>query len=188
LNTLTQRLVLLLFLGSAMLLLPACGSKNEVKTEKAPETVLNPESTPVSSEASKTDIGMPGDHNPENSYTERIKRTKGPKGTKITLTPSTDISTSSVATPASTPNQTPAVETPAPVTRSGGSHWFWWVLLIVVLGGVGYYFYSKSQSGGPFQPNPPTGGLSPVSGFTAVQDRIEDESQAEPSIWTRKLF
>jgi hypothetical protein len=35
---------------------------------------------------------------------------------------------------------------------------------------------------------PPVGGLSPVSGFTAVKDRIkEDPSEGVPS-WSKKLF
>jgi drug/metabolite transporter (DMT)-like permease len=67
--------------------------------------------------------------------------------------------------------------------------WLWWILLLVVLGGIGWYFWSKSQNEGPpAPPKPPTGGLSPVSGFTAVKDRIEDESPSETSIWFRKIF
>jgi hypothetical protein len=189
LNTLTQRLILLAFIGSALLFLPACGSKNNVKSQKAPETVLNPEVTPVSS--GTADIGMPGekDHGtPINTYVEKIKRTKGAKGTKITLTPSTESSTPVTTTAQTQPNQTPAMETAAPVAKSGGAHWIWWVILIVVLGGIGWYFWSKSQSGEHSQPMPPTGGLSPVSGFTAVKDRIEDDSEVETSFWTKKLF
>jgi hypothetical protein len=190
LNTLAQRLVLLAFIGSAMLLLPACGSQN-VKSQKASETVLNAEPTPMASSSGTADIGMPdekGNGTPINTYTERIKRTKTSKGTKITLTPSTAISTTAeVATP-TTPKETPAMETTAPVIRSGGSHWIWWTLLVVVLGGIGWYFWSKNQSDDHSQPMPPVGGLSPVSGFTAVKDRIEDDSETKTSFWSKKLF
>ncbi len=66
------------------------------------------------------------------------------------------------------------MDTTAPVQKSGGSHWFLWLLVILVLGGIGWYFWSKNQSDNhtPIQPMPPTGGLSPVSGFTAVIIRI----------------
>jgi hypothetical protein len=74
-----------------------------------------------------------------------------------------------------------------PKAAKSGSHWLWWILLILVVGGVGYYFWDKSRSDSSM-PMPPTGGLSPVSGFTAVKDRIEDEAEAHTSIWTRKLF
>jgi hypothetical protein len=190
LNTLAQRLVLLVFIGSASLLLPACGSQN-VKSQKASETVLNAEPTPAAASSGTADIGMPsenGNGTPINTYTEKIKRTKTNKGTKITLTPSTAVSITTDLAPQTTPKETPAMETPAPIVKSGGSHWIWWILLIVVLGGIGWYFWSKNQSDDHSQPMPPVGGLSPVSGFTAVKDRIEDDSETETPFWSKKLF
>lgn len=182
-NTLTRRTLCLVLLGSALLFLPACGSKSTVNTQKPPETVLNPE-TP----SSKTDMGMPTSNSPVKSYTERVH--KGPKSASKGMPVS---STSNVSTPAVTaqitPNNTPSMETSAPVKKSGHTSWLWWVLLVLVLAGIGWYFWSKNQPDDhPSQPMPPVGGLSPVSGFTAVQDKIEDDSEKETSIWSKKLF
>ncbi len=182
----------LILLGLAVLSLPACGSKTNVKSEKAPETVLNSEETPVAVSSGTSDIGIPGESNPVNTYVEKIHRHKGPKSTTtITTTPVS--AETAVSTPVSTPMtpvQTPEMETPAPVKKSGGSHWFLWLLVILVLGGIGWYFWQKSQSEGGHSgpPLPPTGGLSPVSGFTAVKHQIEDEAESKPSIWSKKLF
>ncbi len=180
LNTLTRSWLFLVLLGGAVALLPACGNKNNVKTENPPETVLNPETTPVSNGES-----------PARSYVEKIHRTKGPKSTtSITTTP---VTAEGVATPVPTPlvatNPTPAMESPAPVKRPVASHWLLWILVALVLGGIGWYFWTKNKENqGPTQPAPPTGGLSPVSGFTGVMDRIEDEAGSEPSIWSKKIF
>ena len=172
----------------AATLLPACGNKSNVQSEKAPETVLNkenPELTPVSN--GNQEIGLPGESTGIHTYVEKIHRTKGSKsGTTITTTPITSTATTPVPTPAT--NQTPVVETAAPVKKSGGSHWFIWLLVVVLLGLVGWYFWSKSREGHPGQPMPPTGGLSPVSGFTALKDKIEEESESKPSFWSKKIF
>lgn len=178
-NTYTRSWLFLLLLGSAVLLLPACASKTNVNSEKAPETVLNAEQTP-----------MPGENTPVHTYVEKIHRTKGPKSTTtITTTPINAEGVTTPAIPPVTPNQTPSVETPVPVKKSGGSHWLLWVLVVLVLAGIGWYFWTKNQENHPpTQPMPPTGGLSPVSGFTAVKDRIEDDVEPKPSIWSKKIF
>ena len=61
-NTLTRNAMFLILLGCSVLLLPACGSKGHVNSQKPPETVLNPEGNPVSN--GKEDIGMPGGKTP----------------------------------------------------------------------------------------------------------------------------
>lgn len=184
-NTITRNLLFLILLGSAVIFLPACGSKGSVKSQNPPETVLNPETTPVSS--GSADIGMQGESVPVKTYVEKIHRSKGPKSTTITTTP---VNAAGVTTPVATmPAQTPEMEIPITVKKSGGSHWFLWLLLVIVLAVIGWYFWSKKQEGNsPNQPKPPSGGLSPVSGYTAVKDRIEGEEDYKPSIWFKKLF
>jgi hypothetical protein len=182
--------------------LPACGSQNTVKNDQNKETVLNPETTPVSS--GTENLGVPGENtsintyvkngnqSPTKSYVEKIHRTKGPKSkTTITTTPVT--SNENVETPVpttvTTPKETPQVESPAPMKKAGGSHWLLWTLVVLVLAGIGYYFWNKSQDNKPpTMPAPPTGGLSPVSGFTAIKGKIEDLEKRKPSIWFKKIF
>jgi hypothetical protein len=185
LNTLNQRSLFLILLGGTLLFLPACGSKTAVKSERASETVLNPETTPVGS--GMADIGDTGRNTPINTYVEKI----GHKKKTIGSLPSTSTTTNTIAPIAETPApaNTPAMETAAPVAKSGGSHLLLWLLLIIVLGGVGWYFWSKNHPEDHVdQPMPPVGGLSPVSGFTALKDQIEEESPSETSFWSKKIF
>ena len=172
-----------MLLACAVLILPACGSKESVQSNKAPESMLNPETTPVA--AGNESNG----EKPVGSYVEKIHRNKGLKSTTTISTTSANGET----TPAPnqmTPAQMPAMETPAPVQKSGGAHWFLWFLVLLVLGGIGWYFWSKNQSDNnmPSQPKPPTGGLSPVSGFTGVKGHVEDEGESKPSFWSKKIF
>jgi cobalamin biosynthesis Mg chelatase CobN len=167
----------LILLATSVVFLPACGSKDNVKSEKAPETVLNPEETPTVSGGNSTSSHVK--HKPQARVAEST----------------TNSSAVSATTPSSTPvaaQPTPQVsmDTTAPAQKRGGFHWFLWLLVLLVLGGIGWYFWSKSQEEhqNPAQPMPPTGGLSPVSGFAAVKDRIEDETEAKPSFWSKKIF
>jgi len=183
LNTLNQRSLFLILLGGALLFLPACGSKTAVKSERASETVLNPETAPVAN--GMADIGETGHNTPINTYVEKIGHKKKPLSSLTT----TSTTANTVAPPPETPAQTPAMETAAPVAKSGGSHLLLWLLLIIVLGGVGWYFWSKNHPEDHVdQPMPPVGGLSPVSGFTALKDQIEEESPSETSFWSKKIF
>ncbi len=188
-TTLTQRFTFLAFLAFAVVLLPACGGSGNVKSQKAAETVLSPEASPTPVATASSDLGIAGEKHeaPINTYVEKIKRTKNGKETKITLTPGTPAATPETAAAAATPNTAPPVDASVPPAK-GGSHWIWWVLLVLALGGIGWFLKNKSQSGDYSQPNPPVGGLSPVSGFTGVKNKIEDETDSEPSIWTKKLF
>ena len=182
-KTLFQRPLALILLGSALLLLPACGSQN-VKSQNQAETVLNTEETPPSPSS-----GLSEGHKPARSYIAKIHRTKGAQNTTITTTPVSGEGATMASTLPGTPKQTPALETPMPVKKSAGAHWFLWLLVLIVLGLIGWYFWSKNQEGQhPGQPAPPLGGLSPVSGFTAVKDRIEEEDGSKPSFWNKKLF
>lgn len=187
-NTLTRSWLFFILMGFAVTLLPACGNKTNVQSEKAPETVLNnPEMTPVSS--GNQEIGLPGENTSVHTYVEKIHRTKNTKsGTTITTTPLA--STTTATTPVPTPgvHQTPVMETTSPAKKNDGSHWLLWLLVLILVGLLGWYFWNKSQQSHPGQPMPPTGGLSPVSGFTALRDKIEDESESKPSIWSKKIF
>ena len=85
-----------------------------------------------------------------------------------------------------------AAVTPVPVVspvaakteNKSGSLWLWILAVILVLGG-GYYFWTKKSSRRKGHPLPPMGGLSPVSGFTAMKDKVQS---SKPSFWTKKLF
>lgn len=173
-----QRTLFLVLLGSALLFLPACGTKSG-ETQKPPETVLNPEATPVP----ETDNGV----KPEKSYVVKFHKAKQVKGVQAAST--TNVTTP-VATAQNTPMSTPSMEASAPVKKAGHAALLWWILLVVILAVVGWYFWSKNRGDDhPSQPLPPTGGLSPVSGFTAVKDKIEEDPLEEkPSFWNRKLF
>jgi ATP-dependent Zn protease len=170
-----------------VLLLPACGSKGTVKSNKASETVLNAETTP-----SVSDIGMAGENSttPVKRYIEKIQRKNHAKSTPGSSSTNI-IATSSNYVPTPLPTfQTSSASTAAPVKKSGGSHWFLWILVILIFVGIGWYFWSKSQSDEQLsvQPKPPTGGLSPVSGFTGLKKRIENDPETKPSFWTKKIF
>jgi len=196
LNISFQRTAFLILLGAALVCLPACGSKSEVRSEKANETVLNAEVTPTATVAPITDIGMPADNGsaPKRTIVEKIHRSNVNKTTKITVTSTATASTPSATTPVVTAtdnnaNQTP-METSVPIKKKNGSHWFLWFLVLVALAVAGWYFWSKYQenSDHPDQPKPPVGGLSPVSGFTGRKGRALEEKVSKPSIWSKKLF
>ncbi|HUO57770.1 MAG TPA: hypothetical protein VMV05_06300 [bacterium] len=195
-NTLTHRLTFFALLIAAALVLPACGSKGEVKSQKAPETVLSPESTPTEVPTTTTaDTGMPVENEkPESapaSYVEKIKRTKGTNKIVSTSTPDSAAITQA-STPQNTPMQPPIMDTSTPTSpKKGGSGWVMWVLLVLVGGGGGWYFWSKRQEASlvnPNQPKPPVGGLSPVSGYTGKRTEYEAKDPAKTSIWFKKLF
>lgn len=190
LKTLLQHPLFLVLLIAAGFVFPACGSKGTVKSQNTSETVLNAESTPSSNGMS--DIGIPGENTPVHTYVEKIRHRRASK-TSPSLTAQTN-TTAAAPTPAmalqNIPIKTPTMETASPLKANGGSHWFLWVLVVLILGGIGWYFWSKKQSEGshyPGQPKPPVGGVSPVSGFMAVKDRIADDSD-KPSFWSKKLF
>ena len=82
------------------------------------------------------------------------------------------------------------METTAAPKKAGGSHFLLIIFLVLVVAGIGWYFWTKNQpmDDHPDHPMPPVGGLSPVSGFTAVKDKIEEADSSETSFWSKKLF
>lgn len=172
-KTQQRSFLFLILLGAASLLLPACGGGSNVKSQKAPETVLgsDPSATP-SEDASDSS---------SDSYVSSIGSKKSSSGTASTEAPAAE-----AAAQPPTSSETPAMETAAPVKK--GSSWLWWVLLALVLVGAAYLAWKKRQAEGASQPMPPVGGLSPVSGFTAVKDRIEETPSEGTSFWSKKLF
>jgi hypothetical protein len=177
-----QNLFFIALLGSATVLLPACGG-NEVKSSDNSTTLMNAEPTPDLSAKSPNESSTL----PENSYVEKTSsKSKSGAGKE----PVSTVPMASAPTPLPTQDisaATPVAETSAPAQKSG-SHFLWWLLLILILAGIGWYFWSKNHSDDDeFQPHPPSGGLSPVSGYTGTKHLEADEKKA-PSIWTRKLF
>jgi hypothetical protein len=67
-----------------------------------------------------------------------------------------------------------------------GSHWFLWLVVLALLGLGAYWYWShRKEDDSPYQPQPPVGGLSPVSGFTARKKMPESK---KTSFWKRNLF
>jgi cobalamin biosynthesis Mg chelatase CobN len=158
-------------------LLPACGG-NAVKSSDSSATMMVPEAPTPETSVKSSAV-------PANSYVEKTS-SKSKTTTAKTVTTST-VPMASAPTPLPTIATTPAVETTA-VAQKSGSHFLWWLLLILILAGIGWYFWSKNHSDeDEFQPHPPSGGLSPVSGYTGTRDLAAEEKKA-PSLWTRKLF
>ncbi|HVM33232.1 MAG TPA: hypothetical protein VMU88_08880 [bacterium] len=175
-------LLFIALLGAATILLPACGG-NQVKSNDA-TTMMNAEPTPEATVASTASSASTG---PENSYEE--KTVKSHKSVSTQTQPAASLvapaPAASTPMPAAATAATPVVENTTPAPK-GGSHFLWWLLLILILAGIGWYFWSKNHNDeDEFQPHPPSGGLSPVSGFTGTK---ELEAKKAPSIWTRKLF
>jgi hypothetical protein len=74
--------------------------------------------------------------------------------------------------------------------KSGLMNAFLWMILIpiLIIGLVWFIWSMLHKRELPFQPAPPMGGLSPVSGFTAVKNRMKAESEPRVSFWNKKLF
>jgi hypothetical protein len=180
LYTLKRLTLFWILLGSSTLLLPACGSKETVRTQKAPETVLNPEA------AAPAPVPVESRSVPVKAYTQKIHTApKSPAVHPAAATPPP----ATTAAP-TIPEQTPSMETPAPPPHKGGFPWLLAVLAALVLGGTAWYFVSKKRSEEPpsNQPLPPTGGLSPVSGFTGSRGLDGDGTDRKPSFWSKKIF
>ncbi len=198
-----------LLLIACTLLLPACGG-NEIKGQKTPETVLNAETSatpnaainmgpsPNGSEVSsnpKTGFNFdtpnrPVERSVARSYKEKIARVKGPQSVQTvqvitTPTPETSAAISSNSTPTSSQQSQPPMDA-STNNKPKGSHWFIWLIVLAVLGGGAYWYWShRREDETPYQPQPPVGGLSPVSGFTARRNLTESK---KTSFWNRKLF
>ena len=100
-----------------------------------------------------------------------------------------DSAVPAAANPAPAASSNPPMDTAANTDKKSGSHWILWAIGLLAVGGIGWVVWSKTQSEESIQPMPPVGGLSPVSGFTAVKDQIEEDSRpSETSFWSKKLF
>ncbi|MGH7739951.1 MAG: hypothetical protein ACREL1_07370 [bacterium] len=176
-----QILLFVALLGAATVLLPACGG-NKIKSADTPTTMMNPAATPDTS--LKSAPAMSG------SVEKNSKPGEVQKASTSKMTAASTASMTSAPTPVATIaaiTAAPAVETSAPAHKRG-SHFLWWLLLILILAGLGWYFWSKNHNDDDeFQPHPPSGGLSPVSGYTGLKGLSADEKKNK-SIWTRKLF
>jgi hypothetical protein len=177
-----QNLFFIALLGSATVLLPACGG-NAVKSSDNSTPMMNAESTPdMTAKSSDNSSTIP-----VNSYVEKTSsKSKSSAGKE----PGSTVPMASAPTPLPTQEMSAATPVAEPVAapQKSGSHFLWWLLLILILAGIGWYFWSKNHSDeDEFQPHPPSGGLSPVSGYTGTKHLEAGEKKA-PSIWTRKLF
>jgi hypothetical protein len=173
-----QNLFFIALLGSATVLLPACGG-NQVKSNDATTMMSAPTPEPIVSSSTENSSSAPA-----NSYVEKTSKSHSAASAEKTA-PMPSTSAASTPVPMPTVAATTVADTPAPAPK-GGSHFLWWLLLILILAGIGWYFWSKNHSDDDeFQPHPPSGGLSPVSGYTGTKELEEKKS---PSIWTRKLF
>ncbi len=211
LNTKTTHLLWVLALSSA-LLLPACG-KNEVKSEKIPETNLKSSTMPpppkvvmtatamVSpTQTATTNAAVPPITTGVNSYTKKkisykhntvnhavvMAKRSVPMMAAPLATPIPTMASFSSASSASTPMATFTPVT-AQAPKKPGSRWPLIVAGIALVAAVGFYFWTKKSPPNNDFPLPPMGGLSPVSGFTAMRKKVQSETKKQ-SIWTKKLF
>ncbi len=174
------------------MLLPACGG-NQVKGQNPPETVLNSEPTPtpdmgefysptpivettsVKPNEDMDTVTQPVSKKVARSYKQKIARMKATEVAQNeqvspTSTPQPTPVVASISTPTVIPapiQAQPSMETTSNSTPKKGSHWFLWLVVLVILGGVAYWYFTRNKDEEtPYQPQPPGGGLSPVSGFT----------------------
>jgi hypothetical protein len=79
---------------------------------------------------------------------------------------------------------------PEPAKNTGdNSDWVWGVVLLASAG-LGWLYLAKGQgnSSHKIQPLPPTGGLSPVSGYMLQKENKETEPRPKTSFWRKKIF
>jgi hypothetical protein len=102
-------------------------------------------------------------------------------------------------TPASTPvtmasvptEDSPMENVQAPAKKKSGlmNALLWMILIPVLIIGLVWFIWSMIHKRElPFQPAPPMGGLSPVSGFMAANNQVKAESESKGSFWNKKLF
>jgi hypothetical protein len=192
LSTSTKNLFFLLLLSSA-LILPACGSK-EVKSEQNSTTALKSSAetaptmvvmTPTITIASTqtTAANVYANH----SYTKKriAKHRALPQSTKQPMMAAITPSISPVPTAATI--AVTFAHANEPVRKKSGSHWPLIIAIIILVAALGFYFWTKKTPPHNDFPLPPMGGLSPVGGFTAMKNKIQQEPKKQ-SIWTKKIF
>lgn len=160
------------------MVLTACGNKAAVKSEKPAQTVLE-QTTPVSNDTSSIQapsMGSEAKHAPAHSYAKRSSTTKAP--------------VAEVQTPETKAPEKPApapARTPIATTQKKSGYALPIILLLLIAVAIGFYFWSKG-SRRKSRPLPPHGGLSPVSGFTAMKDRVQKDAPKRSSFWSKKTF
>jgi hypothetical protein len=168
-----------ILLASAMVL-TACGNKAAVKSEKPGQTVLE-QATPISTESSSIQAPSVASETsrPVRPY---AKRTSSSKTSATAEAPTAEAKTPEKPAPASVPARTPVT-----ATEKKTGYTLPLILIALVLAGGGYYLWSK-KSHRKNRPLPPHGGLSPVSGFTALKDRVHSDSPKKISFWSKKTL
>jgi hypothetical protein len=92
---------------------------------------------------------------------------------------------------ASVPAEESPMDVQTPVKKKSGimNALLWMIVIPVLLIGLVWFIWSMFHKRElPFQPAPPMGGLSPVSGFTAASNQAKAESESKGSFWNKKLF
>ena len=188
-----------------MLLLPACG-KNEVKSEKTQATNLKSPDKPATPVVTMTaTVGLSPTQTASttvvptstiNNYTKQKNSSNGSsKRSAMTRAALAKKSVPMMAAPLLTPSPTLVSPTPiatfTPVSAQGpkkpGSHWPLIIAGIALVAAVGFYFWTKKAPPHNDFPLPPMGGLSPVSGFTAMRKKMQAETKKQ-SIWNKKII
>jgi hypothetical protein len=170
------------------LFVTACGN-SEVRNQKAPETVLNPDATPTDQPTPEAIAVV----TPQAEQPVRIHHHYVAKALPVAVTPTPTVVAAQVqATPTVVP--TPIVSQPMPPVETTvapkpkrGTNWLLWILILIILivAGVWGYFRYLEMKEDSHQPQPPVGGLSPVSGFTGQKHLRKAK---KPRFWNRKLF
>lgn len=187
-NTLTKNLCLLLLLSST-LILPACGNK-EVKSQKLSETVLKSITPVVAPPIAKTTpttvaVAQPTETNASgHPYTKQVVAKHHAKPHSVKQ-PIMAAATPLVPTPAATAVTFATTTEPAP--KKSGSHWPLIIAGVALVAALGFYFWTKKAPPHNDFPLPPMGGLSPVGGFAAMRNKVQQETKKQ-TIWTKKVL
>jgi len=179
LNTLSKSTFSLILLAG-VLVLPACGSKNSVKSETPGQNIVQPALTPESTIEPYKETTVISSSDDSSAPRPRHSYSKEPNDVKtevVAAAPAKPVAEAVTPAPAASP-------VVAKTETKSGSFWLWILAAILALGG-GYYFWTKKSPRRKGHPLPPMGGLSPVSGFTAMKDKVQS---SKPSFWTKKLF
>jgi hypothetical protein len=166
-------------LFASVLVLPACGSKNSVKSETPGQNIVQPAQTPGSTIEPYKETTIISD----SADSKPVRRVHAYSEKSSDVQNQTAVASSEKPTPVATPAAVAAPVNAQPEKKSG-SKWLWILIAVAALGG-GYYLYAKKSPRRKGHPLPPMGGLSPVSGFTAMKDKVQS---SKPSFWTKKLF
>jgi putative SOS response-associated peptidase YedK len=187
---------------SFALILPACG-KNEVKSQKASETNLKSatsaatmtvtasvSATQTASATATAVVPMTNSYTKHKTSANRGSASGSSSRSFAMKKPAVPMMAAPMTTAVPTMQGTP-MATFTPVTaqaqKKPGSHWPLIVAGVALVAAVGFYFWTKKEPPQNDFPLPPMGGLSPVSGFTAMRNKVNADIK-KTSIWTKKIF